>query len=111
MVQEHTGTTQERWVEMAILCNMMVNAEICEVALAQLREDYFEDERNRVLFRAMKALGFLRQNKRFESLNGYLTQQGLLDAVGGKGYLTCVYLFVPVCDIDSFIRLLILRAA
>jgi replicative DNA helicase len=109
MVQ--TENIQEHWVEMAILCNMMVSAEICEIALGQLREEYFVDERNRVLFRAIKALAFLQQGKRFEALCSYLNRHNMLEAAGGKGYVTCVYLFVPVGDIDSFIRLLMPKAA
>ena len=102
---------ESNWIEMAILCNMMVSGEICEIALSQLQDEYFSDERNRILFRAVRHINTAGSSKRFEALLDYLRRQELMEAAGGKGYITCVYLFVPVGDIDSFIRLLIPKAA
>ncbi len=98
------------WVEMAILCNMMVSSEVCGLALQQLHEDYFTDSRNRILFRAIRQLS-AQPEKRFEMLIQKLQSEGLEEAAGGKAYVFCVYLFVPAGDIDGFMRLLIPKAA
>ncbi len=98
------------WVEMAMLCNMMVSADVCELALEQLHEDYFTDSRNRVLFRTIKQLR-AQQEKRFEMLMQKLQNEGLEEAAGGKAYVFCVYLFVPAGDTESFMRLLMPKAA
>jgi len=100
----------ENWVEMAMLCNMMVSAEVCELALEQLHEDYFTDSRNRILFRTIKQLS-VQPERRFEMLMQKLRNEGLEEAAGGKAYVFCVYLFVPAGDTGAFMRLLIPKAA
>jgi replicative DNA helicase len=109
--QNRSENGTENWVEMAILCNMMVSAEISDIALAKLREGYFQDERNHLLFRALQQLSPSPSGTRFEALLRLLEENGLIEAVGGRAYVYCVYLYVPVGGIDEFMRLLIRRAA
>jgi replicative DNA helicase len=108
-IMEYTTEANRSWIEMAILCNMIVNEDVCRQALGELREDCFTDARNRLLFRALQLLTPVASERRFETLVRLLESKSQIDAVGGKGYVTFIYLFVPEGDVEGYLRLMVPR--
>lgn len=96
----------QNWIEMTILCNMMVNAAALKSATQQLQEADFSDSRNRVIFRALSSLDMTAPEQVFTMLLHRLQTVNLVDDAGGKSYVTCVYLFSPAGNIDDYVDLL-----